>query len=189
MTVLPVILWLVWRIDLTGAPGVSVASMTLSELAIMAVSAIIGWRIAVAIGLLGASFLGPLLLTAGLTLSGVIEHRPLAEAIMLAQFFIGIVIGAKYTGITLAEVRLIVTTGLGQAALLGIVAALFATAAHFVGLAPPLEAILAFAPGGQAEMAVLAIVAGADVAYVVVHHVTRITLVIVGGPLVFRWLR
>ena len=65
----------------------------------------------------------------------------------------------------------------------------FAEAALIMGLAPPLDAILAFAPGGQAEMAVLAIVAGADVAYVILHHVLRIVIVIVGAPLIFRFLR
>lgn len=187
VTVLPVLLWLVWTIDLTGAPGAPAASLDPVEMAIMAVAGIAGWRIAAAIGLVGASLLGPLLLTAGLTLGGVIEHRPPAEAIMLAQFFIGIVVGAKYTGITMAEVRHVVATGLGHVVILGLVAATFSGLVHRAGLAPPLEAILAFAPGGQAEMAVLAIVAGVDVAYVILHHMLRIVIVIVGAPLFFRW--
>ena len=36
-----------------------------------------------------------------------------------------------------------------------------------LGFAEPVEALLSFAPGGQGEMVVLAIVAGADVAFVV----------------------
>jgi uncharacterized membrane protein AbrB (regulator of aidB expression) len=48
---------------------------------------------------------------------------------------------------------------------------------------------MSFAPGGQAEMTVLAIVAGADLGFVIVHHLTRITLVIAGAPVVAAMLR
>ena len=53
-----------------------------------------------------------------------------------------------------------------------------------LGLASPIEGFLSFAPGGQAEMTVLAIVAGADLGFIVVHHLVRLTLVILGAPLV-----
>lgn len=60
----------------------------------------------------------------------------------------------------------------------------FAHVATGLGLAHPVEAFLAFAPGGQAEMTVLAIVAGADLGFVIAHHLARIVLVITGAPLV-----
>ncbi len=37
-------------------------------------------------------------------------------------------------------------------------------------------------------MTVLAIVAGADLGFVIVHHLTRIFLVITGAPLMARWI-
>mgnify|MGYP002714547853 CR=1 FL=1 len=49
--------------------------------------------------------------------------------------------------------------------------------------------ILAFLPGGQAEMIVIAIIAGADLAYVVSHHLLRIVLVILLAPIVARLFR
>ena len=174
VTILPFLLWLWWGIDLARPPGASAASLPWQELAIMAAAGLVGWRVARRAGLLGASILGPMILAAALALSGVIAHRPPAEAIQAAQFFIGLVVGVKYTGITPGEVRRILLAGLGHAAILGVIAAIFAEVAFRMGFAPPLEAILAFAPGGQAEMAVLAIVAGADVAYVIAHHVLRI---------------
>lgn len=189
VTILPVLLWLVWGIDLTLPPGAPISGVPLWELAAMVAAGIGGWRLAKRVGLIGASLLGPLIAAAVLALGGVITQRPPAEAIQLAQFFIGLVVGVKYTGITLAEIRRILTAGLGHAAILGLVAFVFAEIAVLAGLAPPLEAILAFAPGGQAEMAVLAIVAGADVAYVIAHHVLRIVFVITCAPLVFRFLR
>jgi uncharacterized membrane protein AbrB (regulator of aidB expression) len=99
------------------------------------------------------------------------------------------VVGAKYSGITMHEVRRFLTAGLGHAVILTVIAAIFAEAVVLLGFAPPIDAILAFAPGGQAEMALMAIVAGADVAFVIAHHVLRIVLVITCAPVVFRWLR
>ena len=54
------------------------------------------------------------------------------------------------------------------------------------GFANPVEGFLSFAPGGQAEMTVLGIIAGADLGFVVVHHLTRIVLVITGAPIVAK---
>jgi uncharacterized membrane protein AbrB (regulator of aidB expression) len=52
-----------------------------------------------------------------------------------------------------------------------------------------MEAFLAFAPGGQAEMTVLAIVAGADLGVVIAQHLVRIVLVITCAPLAARWIK
>ena len=53
-------------------------------------------------------------------------------------------------------------------------------------LAPGMEALLAFSPGGQAELTVLALIVGADAAYVVAHHMLRIFVVILGAPVAAR---
>ncbi|WGH77372.1 AbrB family transcriptional regulator [Jannaschia ovalis] len=189
VTVVPALLTLIWSIDLTATPGAPATEFDPSELAIMALAAVVGWRAAKWIGLFGASILGPMILAGGLSLSGVITQRPPAEAIQAAQFFIGMVVGVKYSGITMAEVRRFLVAGLGHGLVLTVIAAIFAEAVVLAGLAPQLDAILAFSPGGQAEMALMAIVAGADVAYVIMHHLVRIMLVITCAPLVFRWLR
>ena len=49
--------------------------------------------------------------------------------------------------------------------------------------------LLAFAPGGLAEMSLIALALGVDVAYVATHHVVRIFFIVALAPLVFRLLR
>ena len=49
--------------------------------------------------------------------------------------------------------------------------------------------LLAFAPGGLSEMSLVALAMKAEVAFVALHHVVRIVLVIAFAPLVLRWLR
>ncbi|PTX54402.1 hypothetical protein C8N43_3216 [Litoreibacter ponti] len=183
---LPFLMRGVWQADLTRPPGEAAASLPLWELAVMAVCAIAGWRIAKRVGLFGASILGPLILAAIVTLSGGLHHRPPAEAIWAAQFFIGMGIGCKYAGITWGEVRRDLAAGLGFCVILILLTLVFVEAIYSLELAPGMEALLSFAPGGQAELTVLALVVGADVAFVVAHHVLRIFVVILGAPLAAR---
>ncbi len=183
---LPFILKGYWGVDLSNPPGVPATTLPLSQLALMVFAGLAGWQIAKAVGLFGASILGPMILAAILALTGILQHRPPAEAIWAAQFFIGMTVGTKYVGVTGEEVRRDVAAALGFCVILLILSALFVEFIHLFALAPPMEALLAFAPGGQAEMTVLALIAGADMAFVIAHHVLRIITVIIGAPIAAR---
>ena len=183
---LPFLLVWVWDADLTNPPGAPVTTLGWDQLALMVFCGLVGWRVAKRVGMFGATILGPLLLAAAMALLGLLENRPPAEAIWAAQFFIGMGVGCKYAGVTVTEVRRDVTAGLGFCVLLLILTVIFAEAIHLAGLAPARETILAFAPGGQAELTVLALIVGADMAFVVAHHVLRIFVVILGAPLFAR---
>lgn len=185
---LPFVLEGVWDLDLSTPPGAPVAGMAPVQLVWMVAAGLVGWQVARAVGLFGASILGPMIAAAALAITGVLEHRPPAEAIWAAQFFIGLTVGAKYSGITGQEVRRDVAAALGFCLVLLILAAVFTEIAILFGLAPPLEALLAFAPGGQAEMTILALIVGADVAFVITHHLLRIVTVIIGAPIAARYL-
>ena len=158
--------------------------MPIAELIIMAGCALIGWRLAKFVGLFGASILGPLIVTAAATSGGLIENRPPAEAIWLAQFFIGMTIGSKYANITIGEVRRDIVAGFGFCLILIILALVFVGIIVVFEMAPGMEALLAFSPGGQAELTVLALIVGADMAFVVTHHIVRIFVVILGAPII-----
>lgn len=188
VTLAPIILTGLYGSSLTGALGAPVRDLPVIELALMAGAAVIGWKVAERIGLFGASILGPMILTAALSLGGLIHSRPPAEAILLAQLFIGLGIGVQYVGVTLRELRSFILSGLAFVAVLVVLAAIFTEIVTLTGLAQPVEGFLAFAPGGQAEMTVLALVAGADLGFVILHHLTRIVVVILGAPVAARLL-
>jgi len=189
MVVAPIILVNVYGVGLTHPIGPPASDLPVWELVIMAVAAIVGWKGGERIGLFGAAILGPLLVSAVLSLAGVLHLRPPREALLAAQFLIGMGIGVSYVGVTLRELR---NTVAGGAAFVVILAALAGAVTELVtltGLAPPVEGFLSFIPGGQAEMSMLALVSGADLSFVVVHHLTRILVVILGAPVLFRLLR
>ncbi|MFW8635620.1 AbrB family transcriptional regulator [Cribrihabitans pelagius] len=182
VTLAPAFLTLAYGAGLTNAIGAPAAELPLHELALMAAAALTGWKGGERLGLFGASILGPMIATAALSLAGFIHFRPPAEAILAAQFFIGCGIGVHFLGITWGELTRVVLAGVAYVLLLALLAAGFTAFVTALGLGRPVEAFLAFAPGGQAEMTVLAIVTGADLGFVITHHLTRIVLVIVGAP-------
>jgi len=54
----------------------------------------------------------------------------------------------------------------------------------------PFDAIwLAFAPGGLAEMTLISLAMGIDVAFVSTHHLIRVTFMVIAAPIVFQLLR
>ncbi|MCW1950662.1 MAG: AbrB family transcriptional regulator [Octadecabacter sp.] len=183
---LPFILKSYWGVDLSNPPGVPAATLPVSQLLLMAFCGVVGWQGAKAVGLFGASILGPMILAGALALFGILQHRPPAEAIWMAQFFIGMTVGTKYAGVTGAEVRRDVAAALGFCIILLVLSGIFVEAIYLFELAQPMETLLAFAPGGQAEMTVLALIAGADMAFVIAHHVLRILVVILCAPIAAR---
>lgn len=186
VVILPALLTLYWQADLSNPPGARADALPISELAIMVVCAIVGWLGAKKIGLFGASILGPMIITGAVTLAGLLHYRPPAEAIWAAQFFIGLTIGTNYAGITVAEVKRDLAAGFGFCGILIVLTVIFVETIYLADLAPGMEALLAFAPGGQAELTVLALIVGADVAFVVAHHVLRLILVITGAPIMMK---
>ncbi|CUK14886.1 membrane protein AbrB duplication [Ruegeria denitrificans] len=191
VTLAPIFLTVFYDAELTNPIGQPASELPVHELLLMVMAAFVGWKGGERLGLFGASILGPMILTAAFSLGDFIHARPPREAILAAQYFIGCGIGVKFVGVTWAELRRVVAAGVAYVVILAILAAGFTAVVTTLGLGQPLEAFLAFAPGGQAEMTVLAIVSGADLGFVITHHLTRIVLVIIGAPiaagLILRW--
>lgn len=184
----PFMLKLFLEVELSVAPGLPMATMPVSDLLVMAFCALAGYWGARRIGLFGAPILGPMLLAGLASLGGLIENRPPSEALVLAQLFIGVSIGAHYVGVTLDELRRFVAASAGYALILVVLTIVFAEAVFRLGLAPRLDAVLAFAPGGQPDMVMLAILTGADIGFIIFHHVLRLVIVLVGTPILARRL-
>lgn len=189
VTLTPILLTFLYGVTLTNPIGAPARDLPWSELALMTGAALVGWKGGERLRLFGASIIGPMIIAAVLSLTDMLHHRPPSEAILAAQFFIGLGIGVYYMGVTLSEVRRYVLAGMAFVLILAALAATFTELAELVGLSPRVEAFLSFAPGGQAEMTILAIVSGADLGFVVAHHLLRITLVISGAPVVARLIR
>ncbi len=186
--IVPVIMVVGFEADLDKPIGAPAATQPIHEMFIMLGAALVGWQVFQRLGLFGAAIIGPMVVAAVLSLGGLITSRPPAEAILAAQFFIGMGLGTGYVGVTLSELRKDVLAGLIYVVIVAAVAVIFAEMVILGGLAPALEGFLAFTPAGQAEMAILAIVVGADLGFVVLHHVVRLFFILIFSPIAARAL-
>ena len=186
VTLAPILLTRLYGASLSVALGEPARNVPSVELIMMAAAALLGWQVGERVGLFGASILGPMMVTAALSMGGLIHYRPPVEAIVVAQLFIGLGIGVQYVGVTFRELRSFIFSGIAFVVILAVLAASFTEIVTLTGLAKPIEGFLAFAPGGQAEMTILALAAGADLGFIIVHHLTRVVIVIMGAPIAAR---
>ncbi|EPX76036.1 AbrB family transcriptional regulator [Salipiger mucosus] len=121
---------------------------------------------------------GPLLFSAALTLSGLVDlHLPF-WLIATAQVVIGTSLGVRFNGMTAGMLRRSVWLSLVSVLwMLGLGAA-FAEALALVTGIPFLHLLIAYAPGGVTEMSVIALSLAANPALVSLHHVVRILLTV-----------
>jgi len=188
VTLAPMILVFLFDADLSHPLGPPAKELPFYHTAFTLLVGVIGWKIGSRVGLFGASVIGPMLLAITLSLSGVLTERPSQEVIMVSQFFIGIGIGVHYRGITPAEIQRDILSAAGFSVILIVIAALFTAIANSLSALEPSVLFLSFWPAGQAEIAVLSLAAGAPIGFVVTHHVVRIVFVILGAPLLARYV-
>ncbi len=186
---IPIAVTWIWGVDLRRPPGDFITELPVHEIVLMAASGLIGWQVAARLGVPGSSLLGPVILTAALSLAGLINSRPPVEMLVAAQFFIGLGVGVRYAGITVYELRNYVLSGAAYSLIIGTLSIILILFIANILQFDALAVFLAFLPGGQAEMAVIAVIAGTDVAYVVAHHITRIFFVILFAQIFTKWLR
>jgi membrane AbrB-like protein len=137
-------------------------------------------------GLRAGWMLGPLAVTAALTASGITLSGVPAWLTAGAQVLLGGQLGAGFDRAMLARTRRFIPAALGHVWLLMAGCALAGAALALVTHEPLGAVLLGTAPGGVAEMSLTAKTLGQDVALVVTLHVTRIFLVALLTPPVFR---
>lgn len=136
-----------------------------------------------------APLIGPMFLSAIVHGAGWSTAAPPVELIAAAQVVVGAAMGARFAGLSWAAAGRTILLGAAAGVLMIAVAVgVSAIAAPFLGLRH--EALfLALAPGGLAEMAVIALSLGIDTAFVSAMHVIRIVIIVTLAPLAYRLLR
>ncbi|MAH85048.1 MAG: hypothetical protein CBB68_12440 [Rhodospirillaceae bacterium TMED8] len=136
-----------------------------------------------------AQILGPMVLSAIVHLMGITEAKPPVELVNLAQLVIGTGIGARFAGVSIFRLfKVMMAAAASTIFMVALAAACASGLSHLTGL--PFHAIwLAFAPGGVAEMTLISLSMGIDVAFVSTHHVIRVTFMVIAAPYVFLILQ
>jgi hypothetical protein len=163
--------------------------LSLQEAAILLVCAVVGSWGARRLRLPASFLLGPMVLSALVHISGLTASSPPQALVALAQVVIGAGIGARFSGISLRSVARTLTLSLGANVVLLGLALAFSWLGAELGGASLAANMLAIAPGGVAEMSLIALALGIDVAFVASSHLIRILLVVVAAPQAFRYWR
>lgn len=171
-----------------AAPAPAAAMGRAASLALLAGALAAGGALG-RVGMPAGWLLGGIAVSAVAHVAGWAEGRPAPALTLAALLIVGASAGARFAGITGAELRRFAAAGLAATALaVGIAAAGAALAARATGL-PFAELWTAYAPGGIEAMAAIALATGHDPVFVATHHLARILALIAAMPLVLRALR
>lgn len=163
--------------------------ISLGDTAITVAAVVAGVLVAKRIGMPAAEMTGAMFTTAGLYIAGVVEGALPGWLLAITLLVLGSAIGSRFSG-----VRRMVLLRLSGHALIAI-AIIFAVTAAVAALLSAvlgfdyMAVLLAFAPGGVAEMCLIAVALNIEPSFVAFHHVVRIFVILLLAPLLSRWLR
>jgi uncharacterized protein len=166
-----------------GAGGSSFAEIAI-VVAVSTATAIVLWRLRFPAGLLFGAMIG----------SGVLHGFGLVQAVLpwwvgsAGVLVLGALVGSRFATITLRMLLGYLGAAFGSFAVSLSVATLFALiVAHFFPF-PIANVAVAFAPGAQDTMMVLALALHLDPVYVAAHHVARFVVTAFSIALAARWM-
>ncbi len=166
--------------------GLPLFELLPGDLAILSVCGVVGFFLARSLRLPAAALVGPMLLSAAVHLAGWTAAKPPLELVAAAQVVVGTAVGCRFAGVRAMHIARAMIAAAGGTAVLLLAAVAFAfVIGQVTGLSME-SLVLAYAPGGLAEMSLIAIAIGADSAFVATHHIVRVFLIVVAAPLIFR---
>lgn len=174
--------------DVGGAviETIHIWEMRLIDMAVIVGLGVGGWWLGSKLGIAGAAIVGPMILSAIVHAFGWTTAKVPTELLILSQLTLGILLGAQFRGVTMREFSTTIVWGLAfSVILIGISIAVAWFVSEWTG-ANKISVLFAYAPGGQAELNLLALILQLDVAFIALHHLLRVAAVIIGAQIVFR---
>ena len=165
---------------------IGLQQITALDYVVLGLCAVAGTLLGKKLGLPAAPVFGPMILSGIAHIAGWVTVAPPTLFVIAAQITIGTIIGTRFIGATLTEIRTDIGLSAVSSILMLIAAVGFAELIFVVTDIPLAQAFLAFSPGGLTEMSLLTLAMEQDATYVSVMHIIRITLVIALAPFVFR---
>ncbi|WP_164730656.1 AbrB family transcriptional regulator [Pelagibacterium montanilacus] len=165
-------------------------AMPLPDALLLVGCAIVGVPLARLLRFPASNLTGPLVLSAIVHLAQWTSSHPPQLVIVLAQIVIGASIARYFAGARMAQIVSGLAIGGGMTVITVSLAIAFALGFEHILDIPFATALLALVPGGLPEMSLVALSLGIDPAFVSVHHVFRVVLVLIVAPvLIPRWAR
>lgn len=122
-------------------------------------------------------------------LLGLVAGRPSSTILFIGFTITGTLIGARFATISLVELKRLLKASLLVVCLATFIAAVFAILVSSLLSMSYGQVFVAFAPGGVEAMAAMALALNYDPAFVAVHHLYRILLLILILPLFLKIIK
>jgi len=134
---------------------------------------------------LPARFLvGPMLASAIFHLTGLTDFQLPAAALGGAQVIIGATIGCRFVGASPRIVLRAMVLSAGATFLMLLCTAVFSWLLFLASGERFIAYVLAYSPGGVAEMSLIALSLNVEVPFVVLHHIVRVLTVVAGAGVI-----
>jgi len=130
-----------------------------------------------------------MMVSAAVHMLGWTHSVPSYEIVNVAQIVLGTTIGCRFIGTAPREIIRIIALSIGSTLILLAVTFMFAAGVSYISAYDFVSLTLAYSPGGLAEMSLVALSLGIDVAFVATHHIIRVVLVMVGAGPAFTILK
>ncbi len=188
---LPFLVSAVGGVSLGARPagGPSLLDTPLVNEAWLLLTALAGAVLGHALRLPAKYLLGPMIASAIVHGVGLTDFTPPVEVVNAAQLVLGTTIGCRFLGTPPREILRILGLSVGSTLILLAVTLAFAVGVSRVSTYGVVPLLLAYSPGGLAEMSLVALALQIEVAFVAAHHVVRVFLVMIGAGPVFGLVR
>ncbi|MDE0800342.1 MAG: AbrB family transcriptional regulator [Rhodospirillaceae bacterium] len=155
---------------------------------LLLVAVALGLVLARAFKLPASAMTGAMIASAALYLTGSVSWRPPDLALWVCLWILGSAIGSRFSTVTAQTFFRVGRHAIVATAIVIGVSAIFSLAVSSITGAAFLATLLSFTPGGVAEMCLIAIAFDIDPAFVAVHHLVRIAILITAAPFVAKWI-
>ena len=172
-----------------AAAEIGIRSVPVLELLKLAACALVGYFLGKRLRLPAYQVLGPMIVSALAHLTGLTAARPPVEIVSMAQVVMGVGIGCRFAGARLSEVGRSMVHAAVFAVILILITVTCCAVLNTLTDLPVAALVLAYAPGGLAEMSLVALALSIDIAFVATHHAFRLFIVLLFAPPAFRWLK
>lgn len=173
--------------DMSAIRGMTHAA-SLTDLLLLIVASVIPALLLQRVGFTGGALFGAMLGSGVLHGTGYIQGGFPWWVTGSAAIVLGAITGSRFAGTTLRMLMNYLAAAVGSFSAAMVVAGAFMLLTAALVKVPTADIVIAFAPGAQDTMMMLALVLNLDPVFVGIHHISRFMLVSLSIPFVARYL-
>ncbi|OCL97213.1 AbrB family transcriptional regulator [Arcobacter porcinus] len=187
---LPFIIQYIFQIDIRGNQLLTIPlkNIDFSEFILLYFLGVISAFTAKKLKLTAAFLIGPMILAIFLYSSGAFNVAIPDEFLKFIQVVFGVIIGFTFKDVSFETIYKTLIATLGHFIILAILCAIFIAIIFYYLDFKALDIMLSFSPGGQTEINLIALLVGANLPYITLHHIVRLIIVMNIAPIIAKKL-